>query len=702
MTTRGNRVRSMSAMVSVGALVLAGLIAGTAPAQAQQATALPKPPAPLPVAISVAVTGSTAKVTYSIDASAKDIRTRDCTLDGVVASCGTVVTSTRRSTSFAVTYPGLVGHTHLFRIRATLDDRRTASGSAAITGVNNPPKAVADGYSVNQDTVLTVSTVAQGVLNNDSDPDLDALSAKVITGPANGKLTLNANGTFTYTPVPGFVGTDTFTYVANDGLADSAAATVTITLAAVNKAPVAANDNYSVNQDTVLTVGTAAQGVLSNDSDENPASLTAKLLTGPANGTLTLNADGTFAYTPTIGFYGTDSFTYAASDGALDSSPATVTITVNHVNHAPVAVDDSATTSQDTAVTIPLSTLLINDTDPDLDVLTVISLSNATSGTASLGASAVKFAPASGFVGNASFTYEVSDGNGGTATATVLVTVTAPATAESTCISVGGVFTLDPNGVWRCQLATVGASGDAAAAALAPFCPSPGGVRILIGQITPTVLVCNDPPVATDDAYSVTDGTSLVMFAPGVLDNDTDPNHDILTAVLVTGPSQGTLSLSANGSFSYTPDSGASGTDTFTYRASDGMVDSNLATVTLTITKTPPPPPPPVNHAPVAQADTATMTSNGIANINVLANDSDPDLDPLTPRVVVQPHVITGIGLNNGGVVTVNADNTLRYDAPPSGIGTVEFTYVANDGSLDSNEVTVTITINSAPGGGGR
>ena len=162
------------------------------------------------------------------------------------------------------------------------------------TVTNQAPVAAGDAYSTAEDTVLTVA--APGVLGNDSDPDGDPLTAVLVSGPSHGSLTLNANGSFTYTPAADFAGSDSFTYRASDGTADSNVATVTITVTAVNDAPVAADDAYSTAEDTALTVRRA--GVLGNDSDPDGDPLTAVLVSGPSHGTLTLNADGSFTYTP--------------------------------------------------------------------------------------------------------------------------------------------------------------------------------------------------------------------------------------------------------------------------------------------------------------------------------------------------------------------------------------------------------------------
>ncbi|PYR58664.1 MAG: hypothetical protein DMF91_16680, partial [Acidobacteria bacterium] len=134
-------------------------------------------------------------------------------------------------------------------------------------------------------------------------------------------------------------GPDSFTYKAHDAALDSNVATVAMTVNAVNDPPVAVSDSYAGTEDTALTV--AAPGVLANDTDVESDPLTAILVSGPAHGTLTLNANGSFTYTPAANYNGSDSFTYQANDGTANSNVATVTITVNGVNDAPVAGNDS-------------------------------------------------------------------------------------------------------------------------------------------------------------------------------------------------------------------------------------------------------------------------------------------------------------------------------------------------------------------------
>jgi large repetitive protein len=190
------------------------------------------------------------------------------------------------------------------------------------------------------------------VLSNDTDADGDSLSVvgSSLSHPAHGTVELITSGTdagkVRYTPNANYNGSDTFTYKANDDTADSNEATVSVTVTAVNDAPVAVNDSYSTNQGNALAVN--APGVLGNDSDVDSANLTAAQELGPSHGQLALNANGSFTYTPVANFSGADSFTYKVHDGSADSNTATVTITVNPVGTPapsvfPVSPPDQAT-----------------------------------------------------------------------------------------------------------------------------------------------------------------------------------------------------------------------------------------------------------------------------------------------------------------------------------------------------------------------
>ncbi|HWQ90086.1 MAG TPA: Ig-like domain-containing protein, partial [Clostridia bacterium] len=193
------------------------------------------------------------------------------------------------------------------------------------------PTAKEDAYTTSEDVVLMIPV--PGLLGNDSDPENGQLSAMLVSGPANGLLSLNADGSFVYTPRADFNGADTFSYKAGNGLVDSLPVTVTITVAPVNDAPLAVADAYNMTQGTTLSI--TAAGVLANDDDADGNALTVSLSAAPSNGNLALAADGSFTYTPSAGFTGVETFSYVAGDGSENSQPATVTITVTAASSTP-------------------------------------------------------------------------------------------------------------------------------------------------------------------------------------------------------------------------------------------------------------------------------------------------------------------------------------------------------------------------------
>ena len=215
------------------------------------------------------------------------------------------------------------------------------------SGATALPTANDDAYSTNEDTPRIVPAVI-GVLFNDVLAGAP-VAITIMANPLHGAVVLNvvqnvADGGFTYTPTANYNGADSFTYIVNDGTGDSNVATVTITITAVNDAPVATNDAaYTVAEDVVLTVPVAT-GVLANDVDvDTGAVLTAVKVTNPLHGAVVLNADGSFTYTPTANYNGADSFTYVANDGTSNSAAATVTIIITAVNDAPVITVPAAT-----------------------------------------------------------------------------------------------------------------------------------------------------------------------------------------------------------------------------------------------------------------------------------------------------------------------------------------------------------------------
>jgi len=282
----------------------------------------------------------------------------------------------------------------------------TANVTINVANVNDAPVAQNDVVTTNENVPVSVQ-----VLANDSDVENDALSVVSVANPLNGSAVVSANGAVTYTPDANYAGPDSFEYTISDGL-DTATATVVVTVISVNVGPVVIADELFVSEGE-----SDVFNLLGNDSDGDGDSLTILSVGTPQNGVATLLNSGNVRYTPNQGFSGTDSFIYTVSDGTVTAT-GQVTVVVNSVNDAPVAVDDNVSTTQGTAVVIDV---LGNDTDPDGDSLTVTSVSNAVPGVATINAAgtAVTYTPPASFSGQVGFNYVISDGNGGTATASV-------------------------------------------------------------------------------------------------------------------------------------------------------------------------------------------------------------------------------------------------------------------------------------------
>lgn len=464
-----------------------------------------------------------------------------------------------------------------------------------------------DHYTTEKNVTLVVA--APGVLANDTDLQGDPLTAVLDAGPANGSLALNADGSFTYTPNPGFDGVDTFTYHANDAIHDSNIATVTITI--INSEPVAADDDYSAHKNLPLTI--AAPGVLANDVDSDADPITAVADSTTSNGTLTLNSDGSFTYVPNMGFDGTDHFTYHANDGTDSNYLATVSITVT--NDAPAADDDSYSASKNIPLNIAAPGLLANDTDLNADFLTAILDSTTSNGSLTLNSDgSFTYIPNTGFDGIDSFTYHASDGTDASNVATVTITVinSAPVAADDNYstnknvplhVAAPGVLVndADPDSdTLTSVLDSTTSNGTLTLNFDGSFSYTPNSGFEGMDSFTyhasdgssgsniatVTIVIIGSAPTAADDNYSTDKNTPLNIAAPGVLSNDTDPDNDALSVVLDSTTSNGTLALNADGSFTYTPNTGFVGSDTFSYHVNDGTAGSNIATVSITVNQT--------------------------------------------------------------------------------------------------------------------
>jgi len=586
-----------------------------------------------------------------------------------------------------------------------------------ITPVNDTPVAVNDSYTTDEDTTLNVPL--PGVLDNDTDIDGDSLSAVMVLGPAHGNLTLNPDGSFSYTPAMNYFGPDSFTYHPDDGDVEGNTATVSITVTSVNDAPTAVDDMYSTAEDTTLNVN-AAMGLLDNDTDPESDGLVVVLPTSlPTHGMVSVSSSGAFSYTPDADYVGPDSFTYRVSDGLAESNTATVNLNVTALNDLPVAVADGYATSEDTPLMVAAPGVLDNDTDAESSPLTAVLVTGPSHGGLVFNSDgSFTYTPTANYNGLDSFTYSANDGTGTGSPGTVSINVMAVndppeafgdsySTIEDMPLNVPspGVLENDEDLDGDTLTAAVVTTTSHGTLNLVPgggftytpetdyFGPdsftyqaSDAMVPSNVVTVNITVIEGNEAPVANPDSYATEEDTPLTVALPGVLDNDTDADADPLTATVVMGPAHGTLNLATDGSFTYTPAENYNGPDSFTYRANDGEEDSNTATVTLTVNA--------ANDAPVADPDSHTTAEDTVLDVaapGVLDGDTDVDGDALNAVLVSN---------TTHGALTLNPNGSFTYTPAENYFGPDSFTYRANDGAADSNVATVTLTVtavNDAP-----
>jgi large repetitive protein len=626
-------------------------------------------------------------VTIPVLANDSDLDGNPLTVTAATSPNGTVVINPDGTVTFTPA-PNFNG---VATINYIISDGQGGTDTAVVTvvvrPVNDPPVATNDTATTAEDTPVTIA-----VLSNDRDIDGDPLAVTAATSP-NGAVTINPDGTITFVPTANFNGPTTITYTISDGRGGTSTATVTLTVTSVNDVPVANPSTATTNEDTPVILTPLAND---SDADGDPLTVTAA---SAANGTVTINPDGTVRYVPNPNFNGTDTVTYTISDGRGGTATSTVTVTVVSVNDVPVARNDNATTPEDTPVTIPI---LGNDSDADGDPLT-ITAATSPNGTVVINPDGtVTFTPNANFNGPATITYTVSDGRGGTATATVAVTVTpindAPiarpdtgTTAEDTPLRLSPLANdADVDGD---PLTIVSASSPNGTVIINPdgtitFTPAPdfNGPTTITYQISDgrggfstatinvTVTPVNDPPVAANDVFTMDEDTTARI---PVLTNDTDRDGDPLTVTQASSPN-GTVVINLDGTISFTPRPDFFGPATITYTISDGRGGTSTATVTINVRN--------VNELPVDGDEAITAIGGVITPIDVLTNGTDPDGDRLS---------VFFVEVESGpGTVVINPDGTISYTAPPDFQGVAIIRYIVSDGrgGFDVSFVRVTVT----------
>ncbi|HCM0969648.1 TPA: tandem-95 repeat protein, partial [Vibrio parahaemolyticus] len=572
----------------------------------------------------------------------------------------------------------------------SLTDQATVK--VTVNAVNDTPEV----ESNIADQTLAEDFTPYSIDLNNAFSDVDGELTFSVSGNSNIQVAI-VNGIATFTPTADWSGSEALTFTATDPSGESVSQTVNFTVASV--ADIVA-DKATVVEDTPTIIK-----VLGNDTFEGDGKVVSlDTNNGPANGTVSVNPDGSVTYTPNDNYHGTDSFTYIVTSGGVSES-AIVEVNVTPANDAPVAKDDIATTQEDTAVTIDV---LPNDTDVDGDKLSIESVSvPKEQGTVEVVDGKLVFTPAENFNGDAEITYTVTDG-ALTDQATVKVTVNAvndtPVvesniadqtlaedftpytidlnTAFSDVDNVDGELTFSVSGNSNIQVAIVNGI-----ATITPTADWNGSETLTFTATDPSGESVSQPvnftvaPVAdiVADKATVVEDTSTVIK---VLGNDTfEGDGKVVSLDTNNGPANGTVSVNPDGSVTYTPNDNYQGTDSFTYIVTSGGV-SESTTVSVDVT--------PVNDAPVAKDDTAITDEDTPVTIDVLPNDNGIDGDKLSIQSASVPEAQGKVEIVDGKLVFTPAENFN---------GDAEITYTVTDGELtDAAKVTVTVNpVNDAP-----
>ncbi|EOS8317524.1 tandem-95 repeat protein [Vibrio parahaemolyticus] len=556
---------------------------------------------------------------------------------------------------------------------------------------------VADSVTVVEDTPTIIK-----VLGNDTfEGDDKVVSLDTNNGPANGTVSINPDGSVTYTPNDNYHGTDSFTYIVTSG-GVSESTTVSVDVTPVNDAPVAKDDIATTQEDTAVTID-----VLSNDTDVDGDKLSIQSATVPeAQGKVEI-VDGKLVFTPAENFNGQAEITYTVTDGQL-TDEAKVTVTVNPVNDAPTIKVDAVESITEDAVSIDtvVATLTVRDTDTSEDQLTV-SLENNSNGYFVLVGNEVKLTQAGVDAVNndelnlkdLTISASVSDGVNPTASDSDSLIVNrvndAPtvenAIADQELSEDFASYTIDLNDAFKDSdsalnfsvsgnsnvlvsiengIATISPTADWNGSETLTFTATdPSGESV---SQTVNFTVASVADIVADKSTVVEDTPTII----NVLSNDTFESTDkVVSLDADNGPKNGSVIVNNDGTVTYTPDDNYVGKDTFTYVVTSGGV-SESTTVTVNVT--------PVNDAPVAKDDIATTQEDTAVTIDVLPNDTDIDGDTLRIDSASVPSDQGTVEIVDGKLVFTPAENFN---------GHAEITYTVTDGEL-TDEAKVTVTVN--------
>ncbi|SFC62439.1 Ig-like domain-containing protein [Pseudoalteromonas denitrificans] len=560
-----------------------------------------------------------------------------------------------------------------------------------INSINDLPVANDDNAQTFTNTAVNID-----VLANDTDAENETLTV-ISAVTDNGNILVGTNSILTYTPQVDFEGDIEIIYTVEDLSGGSSQGKVFVSINNRNSAPVALDDNFSINEDELLIIGVS--GLLSNDSDENGDMLTVNTtpFVNVTQGTLTLSSDGSFLYQANENFFGTDTFEYQISDGEGGGAVAKVHLTINSINDNPIANDDVSTTAEETLINIDV---LGNDSDIENSTLTVLAAS-AQNGTVSIeNNNTINYLPTLDFVGTDIVTYQITDDEQGVDSAIVTITVlnindSPVANPDSNNTNEDEIIIIDVLGndtdgdndtlivtSARAINGSVAIQGNQSLSYTPnenfngsdtidySISDSNGGTAS--SRVNLTISPVNDAPVAVNDISSINEDTSVII---SVLNNDSDIDGDALIITSASASNGGVVILGSQ-SLNYTPNENFNGSDTINYSISDGNLAASANVVVTVIA---------VNSVPIAVADKGFTDEDISVSISVLSNDSDSDGDTLS---------VTSASASNG-VATIQSDQSINYTPNENYNGSDTINYSISDGNGGTASSIVTVTISS-------
>ncbi|MDW2022850.1 MULTISPECIES: tandem-95 repeat protein [unclassified Vibrio] len=593
-------------------------------------------------------------------------------------------------------------------------DTIVATADLTVNPVNDLPQPEDQAFTIGEDGVLTFTD--QDLLDGATDIDGDDLSVEGVTYTgADGVLTDNGDGTYSFAPNENFNGDVNFTFDVSDGT-DTVTANIDVTVTPENDPPVAGSTSYTVHEDNSITI--SDEQLLANSSDiEGDVAISSVSYSGN-DGVLEINGDGTYTFSPNENFTGDVSLDVVVvdEDGAVDTT--TAGITVLEVNDPPIAGTTSYTIDEDEVITISAEQLLANSSDIEGEVAIVsVSYSGSDGIFTDNGDGTFSFAPNENFNGDVSLDVVVTDEDSATvatnANIDVLPINDAPVSGDlAYSVDEDGSITLSQEQLLAQASDVEGdaltasnlvVDGDATVTAnddgsftITPDANFNGDIDItfdindgsdtIVATADLTVNPVNDLPQPEDQAFTIGEDGVLTFTDQDLLDGATDIDGDNLTVegVTYTG-ADGVLTDNGDGTYSFAPNENFNGNVNFTFDVSDGT-DTVTANIDVTVT--------PENDPPVAGSTSYTVHEDNsitISDEQLLANSSDIEGDVSIDSVSYS---------GNDGVLEINGDGTYTFSPNENFNGEVSLDVVVvdEDGATDSTTAGITVLeVNDPP-----